>query len=351
MMEQLPENSAVPNDGSVVTPAVSLGKTLREARERNGLSIADMAHQIKFAPRQIEALEADDFQYLPEMTFLRGFVRSYAKTLNLDVQPLLEALPQANVSAMPLTPISVEVPFPSASSPQLHNLIWLGAALLLAVLVVVFAVWHYTTPVTPPEMVRVETPVALPSSMKIIPASPVIEASAIASPVAPVTRPAAEAAQSVAAQSAVLAAKPSASQPRDALHATGEKLGNVPPTQPVKSAAQPATLPQPQPVKPATQPGPTQPVKSVTQSGTVPEAATLRLAFDDESWVEIRDKDGKIVSSQVNPSGSELRLNVAAPFSLVIGHAGKVRVYHRGKKVDLTDYINDTSDVARLTVE
>ena len=54
---------------------------LREARERLGLSVADVAAQIKFAPRQIEALEADDFKHLPEAAFLRGFVRSYAKIL------------------------------------------------------------------------------------------------------------------------------------------------------------------------------------------------------------------------------------------------------------------------------
>jgi len=91
--------------------------------------------------------------------------------------------------------------------------------------------------------------------------------------------------------------------------------------------------------------------KPETQAGTSSQAATLRLTFDEDSWVEIKDKDGKLLSSQINPRGSELRLDGRAPFSMVIGHAEKVRVYHRGKKVDLTDYINDTSEVARLTVE
>lgn len=326
-MEQLPENNTGQDDSSVVAPensvaapAMSLGKMLREARELAGLSVADVAHQIKFAPRQIEALEADNFQNLPEMTFVRGFVRSYAKILNQDAQPLLAALPQADATPMPLIPVSVEVPFPVASSPQQQNLVLLGAALLLAVLVVAFAVWHYTTPISQPEVAQIETPVPLPSAMQIIPASPVLETDVITP--APAAHPALAEAQSLVTQSSVLAVKPSPSKPRDAL--------------PVASG-KPEVL--------------TQPTKPAASSGTSPQVATLRLAFDEESWVEIKDKDDKTLSSQVNLRGSELRLDGRAPFSLVIGHAASVRLYHRGKQVDLTPYINSSSKIARLTLE
>ena len=307
MMEQLPENNADQGDSpAAAIPAVSLGKTLREAREHLGLSIADVAHQTKLAPRQIEALEADDFQNLPEMPFVRGFVRSYAKILQLDAQPLLAFLPQTNAPPMPLISDSVEVPFPSAHSPQRQNLVWLGAALLLAVLVVAFAVWHFTTPLEKPETAQVETPVSLPDKMQIIPASPIAETGEIAPPAAPAARPAL-----VAAQSSMPMAKTTISQ----------------------------TLPQAQSAKPAAQPD------------AAPKTATLRLAFDEESWTEIRDKDDKVLSSQVNPRGSELRLNGQAPFSLVIGHAASARLYYRGKQIDLTPHISASSEVARLTLE
>jgi cytoskeleton protein RodZ len=83
MMEHPSEN----NSGQGNRPAAtSLGNILREAREKLGLSVADVAGQIKFAPRQIEALEAEDFKRLPEAAFLRGFVRSYAKILHLDAE-------------------------------------------------------------------------------------------------------------------------------------------------------------------------------------------------------------------------------------------------------------------------
>lgn len=305
MMEQLPENNAAQGANSLAIPAASLGRTLREARERLGLSVAEVAQQIKFAPRQIEALEADDYQRLPEMAFVRGFVRSYAKILHLDAQPLLAALPQPEAAAVQLIPASVEVPFPSPLSPQRQNLIWLGAALLLAVLVVAFAVWHFTTPQSKTETTQVETPLALPAEMQVIPASPVAETGAMASavPVAS-TRPPLP----VAAQSSVPATKPAA----------------VPAAPPVKPAPQPAAM---------------------------AKTGALRLVFDEESWTEIRDRDGKLISSQINPRGSELRLDGLAPLSLVIGHATSARLYYKGKQVDLKPYTNATSDVARLTLE
>jgi len=351
-MELFSENNAVQGDGSDAVPAASLGKMLCEARERAGLSVADVANQIKFAPRQIEALEADDFQHLPEMTFVRGFVRSYAKILDMDAQPLLALLPETSTSQMPLIPISVEVPFPGVYSPNWHNLIWLGVTLLLAVLVVAFAAWHFTTPVAQPEAARVETPVPLPSKMEIMPASPVLEANANMPPVVPEAQP-----EFTDAQSSALAVKPLASNPRDALLTAGGRPEILPQAQSKKPAAQLGT-----PQSPALRmaltasgkteaPAQTQPVKPVAQPDTLPKTSTLHLVFDKDSWVEVRDSEGKILSSRINPQGSELRLNGQAPFSLVISHAASVQLYHRGKQVDLTPYTRVSSEVARLTLE
>lgn len=299
MMDKSHENSTAQGDSPAPMMATPLGRALREARERLGLSIADVASQTKLAPRQIEALEAEDFRHLPEMPFVRGFVRNYAKVLQLDAQPLLAGLPQTNASATPLMPDSVEAPFPSAHSPQRQNLIWLGAALLLSVLVVAFAVWHFTTPPAKLEAAKVETQVSQPDREQVIPASPVAEADTI---------PVAKAAQPVA----------------DAPAARTEMPHAMPQTQTVEPAVRPAT--------------PTQ-------------TATLRLMFGEESWAEIRDKDDRILSSQINAPGSELHLNGHAPFLLVIGHAASARLYYRGKQVDLTPHISSSSEVARLTLE
>jgi cytoskeleton protein RodZ len=306
MMERLLENNIGQDGDSTAVPGISLGRTLREARERLGLSLAEVAGQIKFAPRQIEALEADDYKRLPEMAFVRGFVRSYARILQLDPQSLLALLPQQESAAVVLEPASVEVPFPRAHAFSPQNLIWMGAALVLAVLVVVFAVWHYKTPQPQAEGVPTQTAIPMPAEIQVVSASAVPETAMAEAPVAAPAKPA------------------------------------VPEPAPTPVPAKPSAgliAPQAQSAKPAAQPG-----------APLPSGA-LRLTFDDESWVEVRDKSDRILSSQVNPRGSELRLDGHAPLSLVIGHASTAHLYYRGKQVGLAPYINSTSDTARLTLE
>ncbi|GIW18523.1 MAG: hypothetical protein KatS3mg064_1680 [Tepidiforma sp.] len=69
-----------------------IGDTLREARERRGLSIEQAAQETRISPRFLEALEAEEFDVLPAPVYVRGFLRSYANYLKLDPQPLLDQL-------------------------------------------------------------------------------------------------------------------------------------------------------------------------------------------------------------------------------------------------------------------
>jgi cytoskeleton protein RodZ len=307
-MEHLPENNAEQSNNSAAAPAISSGVMLREARERLGLSVADVAAQIKFAPRQIEALEADDFKHLPEAAFLRGFVRSYAKILHLDAQTLLAALPQPKAPVAELIPASVEVPFPAAYSAQRQNLILLGAALVLAVIAVGFAVWHLTNPLKQSKVAKLETPITLSAEMPIVPAPPAQKQDMIA-PAIPDQ------------------AKLKSSLPVEQSSAREAK----------NSAAQPVQE--------------SQSTDAATDQDSATQTTALRLVFDEESWTEIKDKDGKILSSQVNPRGSELNVEGQLPLLLVIGHAATTHLYQDGEPVDLTPYINSSSVVARLTLE
>ena len=73
-------------------PAPTAGMILMQAREAAGLTIDDVAMQLKLAPRQVVAIERDDFANLPGRTFIRGFVRNYARLLKLDTDAVLGAL-------------------------------------------------------------------------------------------------------------------------------------------------------------------------------------------------------------------------------------------------------------------
>ncbi|HSN19594.1 MAG TPA: helix-turn-helix transcriptional regulator, partial [Usitatibacter sp.] len=71
---------------------LGLGATLASERERQGLSRADVAHRLHMSPSQIEAMEIGDYERLPKGTFLRGFVRNYAKLLGLPAEAMLDML-------------------------------------------------------------------------------------------------------------------------------------------------------------------------------------------------------------------------------------------------------------------
>src|SRR6202049_3895771 len=87
--EQLPTDV----DGLPVAASAGPGARLKATREAAGLSLDQVAQQLKLAPRQVRALEEEDFAQLPGRTFARGFVRNYARLLNLDGEDLLSRLP------------------------------------------------------------------------------------------------------------------------------------------------------------------------------------------------------------------------------------------------------------------
>jgi cytoskeleton protein RodZ len=86
------------NDGDVVeeiaviAPQPQVGQQLRLAREARGLSVLDVAQTLKLGSRQLEALESGDWGTLPGNTFVRGFVRNYARIVQIDPTPLMTLL-------------------------------------------------------------------------------------------------------------------------------------------------------------------------------------------------------------------------------------------------------------------
>jgi cytoskeleton protein RodZ len=332
MMEQIPENNS--EQVPPATPTPSLGTMLREARNQLGLTIADVVAQTKFAPRQIEALEADDYEKLPETAFLRGFVRSYAKILNLDADILLAALPQAKSPAPELVPASVDVPFPKEYSAH-RNLIMLAATLLMAVIVAGFAVWHFTSPIKHAAVEKIETPVSLPAEAEVLHAPAEKEHRKVEPPPAEEHRK----------------AEPPPAKTRHP--------SSVEKPAPRKEKAAPAeTVPQAKSAVVATHKNTA--IMTGAASGTAATTtihkgtgkfSSLHLVFDEESWTEITDGNGQMISSQINPPGSELNIKGELPLSLVIGHAAATHLYQDGKPVDLAPHTNSSSEVARLTLE
>jgi cytoskeleton protein RodZ len=75
----------------------------------------------------------------------------------------------------------------------------------------------------------------------------------------------------------------------------------------------------------------------------------IQLEFDQVSWVEIKQANGKILLSRLNPAGSKQSIEGAPPFKVVIGNAANVRLTYDDAPVELRPYFK--VDVARLTLE
>ncbi len=110
-----------------------VGEELARARAALGLSVADVAQKLKFAARQIEALEQDRFEQLPAGTFARGMVRSYARLLKLDAEPLVARIAgRTPVPDNAAAIASVRHSIPITDSARRSNLVY--AAFSLAIL-------------------------------------------------------------------------------------------------------------------------------------------------------------------------------------------------------------------------
>ena len=151
-----------------------IGQELAAAREARGLALADVAQQLKFAPRQLEALEQENFDALPGATFARGMVRSYARLLKLDPEPLVQRIagrfeiPDSNRLAA-----RYHQPVPFSDGARRSTFVYL--AMSLGVLVLVGGVayeWHQERTAAAQKATTVAKAKSSPRSEKVRPAAP-----------------------------------------------------------------------------------------------------------------------------------------------------------------------------------
>jgi cytoskeleton protein RodZ len=90
----------------------SIGQTLRTAREEQGLSVEEVAARLRLMQRQVVAIESDDFASLGQPVFARGFVRNYAKLLDLPYDALLARMTGDSTE----TRVVTQAPSPPARS-------------------------------------------------------------------------------------------------------------------------------------------------------------------------------------------------------------------------------------------
>jgi cytoskeleton protein RodZ len=289
-------------------PTGASGTVLGQAREAQGLSVADVARQLKLSIQQVEALEAGEYDRLPGPVFVRGFIRNYARLLKLDSERLVHSaatsMPQEE--PRPAAPPSHDIPFPAVAARR-----WPKYAVAIAAALIALSAYEFY----PSEPRAVETRSAsAPSPASVAPSdAPGPQSGAPAAPQSgPGTPgPAAEAVQAV----------PPAAPAGTARSGTQDAAATLAP-----GAPDPA---------PSTLPG----------SGE----HEIRMVFHQESWVEIRDRSGKAIFSQLNRRGTEKRVNGKPPLSVIVGNSHGVQLTYDDQPVDLARHTK--VDVARLVLE
>jgi cytoskeleton protein RodZ len=269
---------------------VGVGEVLARARAALGLTIADVALQLKFAPRQIEALEQERFELLPPGTFSRGMLRAYARLLKLDAEPLVQRIAVRVAAPDNATAVAAaRRPIPITDSSRRSNLVYAG--LSFAVLGVIAAV-----------LIEWQRERADGARLDFVPA-----------------------AQAPQAPLPALQALPQADQQVASLSSV------APPNTAPFAEAVPAQKAAPGSRRPAD------------------DKRRISMKFERESWVEIKDGGGKTLISQLNPAGSEQAIEGRPPFEVIIGNAQHVRLSYDERPVDLAPHVK--VEVARFTLE
>ena len=273
----------------------SLGQLMIVARERWNLSAGDVARQLRLGLRQVEALEANRFDSLPGNTFVRGFIRNYAKVVQIDPAVFIEAYERSRpqLPSPEFVAPTERIDFTSKPTPKW---VWyIGgtvAAGVLLPLLVYLALHDEELPAQPtPQAAASKTEMAQPGQVLetplMLPQPPAVSPSQAPAPV---------------------------------------MQGTIPTDVSPSLAALPGT-----------------------SGSTTATGPSLKLNFEGDAWVEIRDKSGKKIFSQLNRAGSEQVVQGEPPLSLVVGDAAKVKITYNGNPVDLAPHIRKT--VARLTLE
>ena len=313
--------------------ALSTGVRLRNAREQLGLSQQVVAERLCLKVSTVRDIEEDKAPADLASTFLRGYIRSYAKLVHIPEEELLPMMEkQAPVRAAKVAPMQSF----SLGKRRKKRDGWLMSFTWLVLFVVIglTGAWWWQNHKAQQEEI---TTMADQSSAELnnsagegaqsIPLNTDTSATASETPAATANTP-----DTTTAQTAAPAVNQTAQAPADS--------AVVSPSQANVETA-PATT-----ANNAVQPLPSDPA-GVTAAPADPNA--LVMNFNADCWLEVTDATGKKLFSGLQRKDGTLNLAGQAPYKLKIGAPAAVQIQFQGKPVDLSRFIR-TNQVARLTL-
>ena len=275
------------NDATVAGPGV----LVRAGRESRKLSQQDIADTLNLTLRVVADLELENWSRLPPAAFTRGYLRAYAKLLEIDPDQVARAFDatvgRGATHVDPVaTPLTQRRRGGVAELLQKHPgavLTGAVAAVICAVLVVLWAVW----PDAPERTIAARPAVAAPSSIVAAPTPPT--ADVVAAPVKSETEtPTPPASKPIALEAAARADAVSEPDGAQRISSSGEDR--------------------------------------------------LTFAFTDDCWVEIKDGQGARLYGDLGSAGTSLELIGQAPFRILLGNAPGATLQFNGERVALAPH-------------
>lgn len=314
------ERNTKPN----LTVVNSAGASLAAARLQKDWSIQQVAEQLKLSPRQIVALEANQFEALPKMVIVRGFVRAYAKLLKIDADSVVGLLPKDTESIQweaAMKP-ALSTPFLesrlSLMGRQENNYRYLIGAAVLAVLAVIFFLLQRSEIVGAAKNWMGQSSASVPDLM--VNADPAPGASGSTIPVP------------------VLNTEPLPIQP--VLTDSAQAVVNVAKNQPASESQQvlqggvsneaPAGKTEAENVRAVSVAAqPEKPMPSVPANGLV------KFKFNQDSWIQIKRENGSILTSHLARAGTLEVFEMKESLQVKIGNAAGVVAELRGTPLEI----------------
>ena len=305
-----------PHDFQDDSQAVGPGQLLRNAREQLGWTREQVASRIHLRLTLIAAIESDTYDKHTSHTFIRGYLRTYAKLVGIPEETILAAYdklgltPPDNIDMQSFSRRSRQ----QASDSRLKVVTWLVILVLIALSVAWW--WQSTTR-------RSAGDEALAATEMSTTAAPTADTATVA-----VANDATAPAQDVSAAAATIVAPAAAVSdaaatlaPASAAVALTDASGAVSTVADVAASGATATESEETAVDPATAP-------------------QLKMSFTADCWLDVKDAKGKTLFSGLKKANDELVLEGAEPLKFIIGAPMAVKLDYKGKSFDMSRYNN-----------
>ena len=308
-------------------PGDSAGAMLHAERRRQNFSIGDVSRQLKLVVRQVEALERDDYKMFGGPVFVHGFLRNYAKLLGLDAANLIVAADRKMEAEGIVHVASKDDDDDKAGDRAVSDETQKSVVPLFvaaAVLIVAIAGWM---------LLRDKG-----ATMKEGSAPSVAQSDMI---------------QSGTTGSQAIGSNQDGGEPSSKSGDAAATADRAPMTEPGAEISQPQTPASTSATSTATASANARPVE---QPGSASVArvhdgpiGVIEFDFFEESWVEVTDRYGDVIYSNLNPAGVSRRVTGYPPLTVVIGNAEGTVLTYNDKAVDLAPHTR--VDVAHVTLE